>query len=141
MKKILKPVIALLEIVSGWRIFEWIWDRKLFRSGATNLGSDAAAELIDSNPELQILDVRSNYEVAGGSLPGAIHISSGEKEFRERAAAELDSSKPVLVYCAGGFRSRKVVAALKEEGFREIFHLHRGFLAWKLGGGEIEKLP
>jgi rhodanese-related sulfurtransferase len=37
----------------------------------------------------------------------------------------------VLVYCAGGFRSRKAVAKLKELGFKNIQHIHRGYMSWK----------
>lgn len=43
----------------------------------------------------------------------------------------LDKEKPVLVYCAGGFRSRKAVAKLKELGFQNIQHIHRGYMSWK----------
>ena len=45
--------------------------------------------------------------------------------------AALDKKKPVLVYCAGGFRSRKAVLKLKELGFQNIQHIHRGYLSWK----------
>jgi rhodanese-related sulfurtransferase len=36
----------------------------------------------------------------------------------------------VLIYCAGGFRSRKAVVVLKELGFENIQHLHRGYGSW-----------
>ncbi|MFT5468052.1 MAG: rhodanese-related sulfurtransferase [Verrucomicrobiales bacterium] len=140
MKRILKPIIAVLEIVLGWRIFEWLfWDRRLFRDGAKNVGSAEAAKLIESKPDLQIVDVRSAREIAGGILPGASHVPIGKPEFEKRAAAGLDLEKPTLVYCAGGIRSRKAVAAMKELGFGELYNLHRGFLSWNLGRGETEK--
>lgn len=137
MKRLLKPIIAILEFISGWRIFEWIWDQRLFREGAENIGSAAAESLIAETPDLQILDVRSDREIAGGMLPGAVRIPFNSRGFSEVAAAKLEHTKPILVYCAGGYRSRHVVPILKEIGFREIYHLHRGFLAWKLGKGEI----
>jgi rhodanese-related sulfurtransferase len=34
------------------------------------------------------------------------------------------------VYCAGGYRSRKAVVQLKQLGFENIQHLHRGYLSW-----------
>jgi rhodanese-related sulfurtransferase len=45
--------------------------------------------------------------------------------------ASLDKKKPVLVYCAGGFRSRKAVVKLKELGFENIQHIHRGYMSWR----------
>ena len=44
--------------------------------------------------------------------------------------AKLDRKKPVLVYCAGGFRSRKAVIVLKELGFENTQHLHGGYGSW-----------
>jgi rhodanese-related sulfurtransferase len=77
-----------------------------------------------------VLDVRSDKEFAGGALPGAVNLSLGDAVFDEKAGA-LDRSRPVLVYCAGGFRSRQAVERLKAMGFQDIRHLHRGYLSWK----------
>ena len=76
-----------------------------------------------------MLDVRSDGEFAGGALPGAVNVSLGDAAFDEKVGA-LDRSRPVLVYCAGGFRSRKAVAKLKELGFENIQHIHRGYMSW-----------
>ena len=77
-----------------------------------------------------MLDVRSEGEHAGGALPGAVNVSLGDPAFDEKTGA-LDRTRPVLVYCAGGFRSRKAVDRLKAMGFENIRHLHRGYLSWK----------
>jgi len=46
----------------------------------------------------------------------------------------MDRDRPVLVYCAGGYRSRKTVEVLRSLGFRSVHHLHRGMLAWRRSG-------
>ena len=46
--------------------------------------------------------------------------------------------RPVLVYCAGGYRSRKAVSILRELGFVSIHNLHRGFHSWRLAGLPVE---
>ncbi len=77
-----------------------------------------------------MLDVRSKGEFYGGALPRAVDISIGDEAFDSKVGT-LDKAKPVLVYCVGGFRSRKAVARLKQIGFKNIQHIHRGYMSWK----------
>lgn len=126
-------VTILIIIVVAWYWFEGRWDRRLFQSkeGQTllNLKASEARRFLEDHPETQILDVRSARECNGGVIPGAINISFGEERFSEKLDA-LDRSKPILVYCAGGYRSRKAVEILRSLGFSTVVNLHRGFLSW-----------
>lgn len=130
-------VLIIALIVGVWYWFEGSWDRKLFRKEpgriCINIRPAEARKLLQTQPHTQVLDVRSESEFAGGALPGAIHLSIADPAFVEKAA-NLDRSKPVLVYCAGGYRSRKAVEKLKELGFQHIEHLHRGYHSWTLSG-------
>jgi len=123
-------------VVVGWYLFEGNWDRRLFarESGkaCVNLNASEAAAFLREHPETQVLDVRSEAEFSRGALPRAILIPLGDAAFEE-TISELDRSRPVLVYCAGGYRSRKAVERLKAMGFQNIRHLHRGYLSWKPG--------
>lgn len=127
-------LIAVAIIVCGWYWFEGDWDRQLFKAErgriCTNLSADQANAWLREHPETQVLDVRSVGEFADGALPKAVNVSIGDEAFDSKVTA-LDKSKPVLVYCAGGFRSRKAVARLKELGFENIQHIHRGYMSWK----------
>jgi rhodanese-related sulfurtransferase len=127
-------IIILIIVVGGWYWFEGDWDRSLFKAApgsvCTNLNADQANAWLHEHPETQVLDVRSTGEFEGGALPNAVNISIGDEAFDSKVAA-LDKAKPVLVYCAGGFRSRKAVAKLKELGFKNIQHIHRGYMSWK----------
>ena len=129
------PLVVLVVIVASWYWFEGRWDRRLFASlpgrVCENLRPRAATELLRSRDDVQVLDVRSASEFSHGCLPGAVNISLGSPEFRERLG-QLDKSLPVLVYCAGGFRSRKAVEVLRELRFESIHHLHRGYHSWAL---------
>ena len=84
-----------------------------------------------------MVDVRSDAEFSCGALPGAIQISFGDVEF-EQKVSKLDNTKPVLVYCAGGFRSRKAAAVLKIQRFTNIQHLHRGYHSRRFAGFPVE---
>lgn len=130
----IETLIIAAIIVAGWYWFEGRWDRKLFAAepGRTciNFKASEARAFLAAHPETQVLDVRSDAEVAKGTLPHAIHISFGDAAFDNKVSA-LDVTKPILVYCAGGYRSRKAVERLKPLGFQHIVHLHRGYMSWK----------
>lgn len=127
-------IVILIIVVGGWYWYESDWDRRLFTAApgsvCTNLNADQANAWLREHPETQVLDVRSTGEFEGGALPKAMNISIGDEAFDSKVAA-LDKAKPVLVYCAGGFRSRKAVAKLKGLGFKNIQHIHRGYMSWK----------
>ena len=121
-------------VVAAWYWHEGGWDRRLFLAApgcvCANLNADQANTWLREHPETQVLDVRSANEFSGGALPEAVNISIGDEAFDTKVAA-LDRERPVLVYCAGGFRSRKAVDRLKQLGFRNIQHIHRGYMSWK----------
>ena len=127
------PLVLFAVVVAGWYLFEGSWDRQLFRAEpgrvCANLKAGEAQAWLQAHPETQVLDVRSAGEFAGGALPKAVNVSLGDPGFEDKAAV-LDTARPVLVYCAGGYRSRKAVVKLKQLGFENIQHLHRGYLSW-----------
>jgi rhodanese-related sulfurtransferase len=127
-------IVIFAAVVGLWYWFEGGWDRRLFKAApgceCANLNADQANAWLREHPETQVLDVRSKGEFDGGALPKAVNISIGDPAFDSHVTA-LDKKKPVLVYCAGGFRSRKAVAKLKELGFENIQHIHCGYMSWK----------
>ena len=125
-------IVILIIVVGGWYWYESDWDRRLFTAApgsvCTNLNGDQANAWLSEHPQTQVLDVRSAGEFEGGALPKAVNISIGDDAFETKVAA-LNKEKPVLVYCAGGFRSRKAVVVLKQLGFKNIQHIHRGYMS------------
>ena len=76
-----------------------------------------------------LVDVREQYERdTYGYIPESLHIPMGELEER---AAELDKSKPVVLYCASGMRSMDAGTWLLEHGFRYVSNLAGGMGAWQ----------
>jgi len=133
-RRMLWTLVIVVAIIGIWYVYEGSWDRQLFKAApgcvCENLNADQANAWLREHPETQVLDVRSKGEYDGGALPKAVNISIGDEAFDSRVNT-LDKAKPVLVYCAGGFRSRKAVAKLKELGFKNIQHIHRGYMSWK----------
>lgn len=75
----------------------------------------------------QLVDVRSDGEVARGVIPGMSHIPMHMIPIK---AEELDPSRPVVVYCASGARSAQVGYYLVQNGFAEVYNLVGGIQAW-----------
>ncbi|MDI3211001.1 rhodanese-like domain-containing protein [Arthrobacter sp. AL12] len=78
----------------------------------------------------QVLDVREDFEVAEGMIPGAIHIPMGELQAR---LSELDAAVPVIAICRSGNRSARVADALNTAGFTADT-MDGGMLAWNRAG-------
>jgi rhodanese-related sulfurtransferase len=107
--------------------------------GPTDIESSDLLELMQEEPELQLLDVRTPGEVAGGIIEGAKVINFNDADFADRVAAELDNSKPVAIYCASGIRSAKAIPMLKEKGFTITYNLAGGTKAWTAEGNKLSK--
>lgn len=95
-----------------------------------DVSNDEAKELIQTNADLQIIDVRQNAEVAGGMIDGAVQMDISKPAFYEQIET-LDKTKPVLVYCAAGGRSKTAQEIMEENGFKEVYNLKRGYGNWK----------
>ena len=83
---------------------------------------------IASREDLQLLDVRQPGETADGTIDGAtvIPLTRLTKEIDT-----IDPSKPVMVFCAGGYRSSIAASVLRSNGFRDVADLLGGYGAWQ----------
>ena len=78
----------------------------------------------------QILDVREDFEVAEGMIPGALHIPMDQLQTR---LSELDAAVPVIAVCRSGHRSARVADALNGAGFTADTRTG-GMTAWSQAG-------
>lgn len=101
-----------------------------------NVKVEKAAELLASKTGLQVLDVRTPGEFTAGSVQGAKNIDIYDPAFRQNLSA-LDKNQPVLVYCKSGGRSAEAAGILKELGFREVYNMEGGMLAWTNAGKPV----
>ena len=87
-------------------------------------------EVLDRDP-VQILDVRTPREWAGGHAEGSINIPVGELS---RRADELDRDRTTAVMCEGGYRSALAASLLEQEGFSRIANVTGGMAAYREAG-------
>src|SRR5690606_6401158 len=71
------------------------------------------------DPDVTVLDVRSDREYAEGHVPGAEHIYLPHLEER---VSELDSDCTIAVYCGSGYRSSIAASVLQRSGFRSVIN-------------------
>ena len=77
--------------------------------------------------DVVILDVRTDPEVAEGTINGAIQIDFRGENFKEEVA-KLDTSKTYVVYCHLGGRSAAASEMMSEElGFKKVNNLLGGY--------------
>ena len=84
------------------------------------------AKRLARGDDLYILDVREPHEYQICNLKGHL-IPLGELP---RRVHELDSSREMVVHCRSGKRSADAVDFLLKAGFRKIWNLKGGILAW-----------
>jgi rhodanese-related sulfurtransferase len=87
--------------------------------------------------EMTFIDVRTPTEYNMFHIEDVIHLP--EILVFPKAADKIDRNKPVLVICMTGHRSPIAAYMLKKYGFKNVYHLSWGMLAWKLFGGKTVK--
>ncbi len=92
---------------------------------APEVDADEARRLLESGA--QLIDVREPWEWAISHIPGATLIPMGEVPSR---LSEIDPNRPVVVHCAVGARSAKIVEALLQAGYAKALNLAGGIVEW-----------
>lgn len=82
-----------------------------------------------TQPDVQLVDVRTPEEFSEGHIENAVNIDFNADDF-DAKVADLDKEKPVMVYCKAGGRSAKAATRLKELGFKNITDLEGGISNW-----------
>ncbi len=87
--------------------------------------ADEARRLVEDGA--QLIDVREPWEWAISHIPGATLIPMGEVPSR---LSEIDPNRPIVVHCAVGARSAKIVEALRQAGYAKALNLAGGIVEW-----------
>jgi thioredoxin 1 len=96
----------------------------------TNLSELEFSEKMTLLKDEQLIDVRTPEEFSGGHLENATNIDWNGNSFKEQVA-KLDKSKPVMIYCLSGGRSSAAAAEMRKNGFKEVYEMNGGMMAWR----------
>lgn len=97
---------------------------------------DELSELIKTERDLQLIDVRRPAEYAAGHAPRAVSLPLTPQLPQEAAA--LDRVRPTAVICQGGYRSSAAASLLAREGFQNLLNVAGGTGAWVEAGYAVE---
>ena len=124
MKKIVSCLLAMLGLTSacGQQNFE-------------NTDIQGFSKLM-TNPEVVLLDVRTEAEYAEEHIEGAVLIDQKQDDFVEKAKTMLPIDKTIAIYCRSGRRSANAAGKLADIGYKCV-NLKGGIMAWKGAGKPV----
>lgn len=84
-----------------------------------------------------LIDVREFFEYRRSRIKGALNIPSSGKP--ESAADTISKERSLYLYCTSGFRSKRIAKSFYDLGFRKLYSLDGGIIAWRKAGEPVEK--
>ncbi|AOW94051.1 sulfurtransferase [Rhodococcus sp. WMMA185] len=76
---------------------------------------------------VMLVDIRNPAEREFGVIPGAVSIPLAQMLFR---LDDLPHDRPIVVHCAGGWRSSVAASLLRARGFEQVSDLVGGYDEW-----------
>jgi len=92
------------------------------------LSAPFAAELLSSPQPPLAIDVRAPRERDQKYIPGSLGIPLNHLT---ENLEKLPKDRPLLVYCAGGYRSSIAASLLQNRGFDRVSEIAGGIVAWE----------
>lgn len=83
---------------------------------------------LEADPDLVVIDVRTQGEWDNGVLDGALLFHEDEAP---ALAAELDRSKRYAIICEGGWRSSQLASWMRREGFEHAVNVIDGMAGYR----------
>ena len=83
-----------------------------------------------------LIDTRNDYEYSIGTFKNSINPkTSNFKEFpkwveKQKFTEEVKKTKNIAMFCTGGIRCEKATSYMKNEGFKNVYHLKGGILKY-----------
>jgi rhodanese-related sulfurtransferase len=104
-----------------------------FHADDVDLSPEKVAELRERG-DVQLIDVREDYEWDAGRIGGARHV---ELERVASQAPTIDKERPVVFYCRLGARSGMAANAFRRAGY-DAYSMDGGITAWAEKGMPLE---
>lgn len=114
-----------------------ISDMRIAAQSIQTLNAEAFSKQMQTAKDYQMVDVRTPEEFQSGHIATAINMNLYDGNFSEQLQS-LNKEKPVFVYCKAGSRSATAANTMKEMGFKTIYDLKGGILAWTNAGMPTE---
>ena len=121
-------LVLLLVYFSLFAFYKYIITVK--HPNVKNINNVEARDLLSNNPNILILDVRTEVECNKNKLNIGLNIP--EYQLKRRIDEIIDyKDSPILICCENGKMSPFAVRTLLSSGFTNIYHLKRGISSCK----------
>src|SRR5438105_6781816 len=104
--------------------------------GVPELSVEALHDGMASGADVQVIDVREDWEWALGHIAGAVHIPLGELP---RRLGEIDVARAVAFICHLGGRSEMATRFARQHGFSRAANVPGGMDRWESRGYRVER--
>jgi len=94
-----------------------------------------SAERLSTNEAPVLIDVRTPGEHDARHIAGSLNLPLNHLAERIR---ELPRDRPILVHCAGGYRSSIAASLLQQRGLDRVSEIAGGMTAWEAAGLPIQ---
>ena len=114
-----------------------IESRRELTASTERLSPQVAAERVATAERAPLMvDVRAPGERQQKHIVGSVGIPLSHLGER---LSELPADRPILVYCAGGYRSSIAASLLQRHGFMQVGEIAGGIAAWDAGNLPLER--
>jgi len=128
-------LLSFLAAGVGYTVFLLVFNR--LSKHIQMLNADEFEKQLEATKEAQLIDVRTHREFRKCHIAGAKNIDFLRVGFC-REIKKLDKTKPVMVYCMSGYRSKMTLPAFCNAGFTAVYELNPGFSGWLKAGKPVE---
>jgi rhodanese-related sulfurtransferase len=102
------------------------------------LSAPFAAEILASSQPPLLIDVRTPHEREQKHIAGSLHIPLNHLA---ENLEKLPKDHPLLVYCAGGYRSSIAASMLQNRGLSLISEIAGGLAGWEAAELPVQMVP
>jgi len=108
------------------------------QDSASKISLISPEDLNKVNKDIILIDVRTPGEYASGHVENSVNIDFRASNFKE-LIGELDKNQDVYVYCKVGGRSGSAARMMEDMGFKKVYDLKGGIIAWEKDGFKTVK--
>ena len=93
------------------------------------ISSTEASEMLKQNPEIPLLDVRSEEERAMACIKNSRLL---DNQLAQEIQESWDLESPMILICHQGVRSLQAGQYFTSQGFQQVYHISDGIDGWSL---------
>ncbi len=106
-------------------------------SSAKTLTGSQFSELLTTNPDVRVLDVRTGAEFESVHIPGSYNVPLDT--LSEHATQLANTAADIVLVCQSGARATQAHTNLAAVGDGNLYVLDGGMSAWEAGGHDVKR--